>query len=141
MQSFNIEPFVGAHPVRFGMSRAEVLRLLGTPESSYPIWDGSGTTDHWHKLGINVGYDNDRVVMHVGFRPGGCELYLRGNLLWSAEEQPDPNEKLLRIDPAPVQSVGILIYPALGISTSGYHNGDENQLSLAVSPVGTWDDV
>ena len=48
---------------------------------------------------------------------------------------------LLRRDPAPVESLGILIYPALGICTSGYHDGDEAQLALTASPIGTWDDV
>ncbi len=141
MFSFNIEPFVGALPVRFGMFRAEVHGLLGTPEASHPVWNRSGTTEYWNKSRINVGYDNDGVVRHVGFCPAGCELLLRGTLLWSLNEQPDPNEQLLRIDPTPVESVGILIYPALGISTTGYHDGDENQLALAISPAGEWDDV
>jgi hypothetical protein len=139
--SFNIEPFVGALPVRFGMHRTAVHRLLGPPEASHPIWDGSGTTDYWNQSRINVGYDNDGVVKHVGFCPGGCELSVCGTLLWSLDEQPDPNPHLLRRDPAPVESVGILIYPALGISTSGYHDGDEAQLALTASPAGTWDDV
>ena len=43
--AFDIEPFVGALPVRFGMNRSEVHRLLGGPEASHPIWDQSGTTD------------------------------------------------------------------------------------------------
>ena len=37
--------------------------------------------------------------------------------------------------------VGILVYSALGISTSGYHDGDEAQLSLTASAHGTWEDV
>jgi hypothetical protein len=139
--AFNIEPFVGALPVRFGMHRSEVHRLLGPPEASHPIWDESGTTDYWNHSRINVGYDNAGIVMHVGLCPGGCELSLRGTLLWSLEHQPDPNPPLLRLDPTPVESVGILIYPALGISTTGYHDDDESQLAVTASPSGTWDDV
>jgi hypothetical protein len=139
--AFNIEPFIGALPVRFGMHRSEVHRLLGAPEASQPIWDRSGTTDFWNESRINVGYDNAGIVKHVGFGPGGCELALCGTSLWSLDKQPDPNPELLRRDPAPVESVGIMIYPALGISTSGYHDGDEAQLALTVSPSGTWDEV
>src|SRR6516164_11190212 len=105
MQTFNIVPFVGALPVRFGMHRSEVHRLLGDPEASIPIWDRSGSTDFWNESRIHVGYDNDGIVKHVGFCPGGCELLLRGALLWSIDEQPDPNERLLQIDPSPVESV------------------------------------
>src|SRR5215831_15641166 len=121
--SFNIEPFVGALPVRFGMRRSEVHRLLGPPEASNPIWNRSGTTDYWNQSRINVGYDNDGVVNHVGFRPGGCDVSVCGTLLWSLDQQPDPNPDLLRRDPAPMESVGILIYPTLGICTTGYHDG------------------
>jgi hypothetical protein len=42
---------------------------------------------------------------------GGCELSVSGTLLWSMEEQPDPNPHPLRRDSAPVESDGILIYP------------------------------
>jgi hypothetical protein len=128
--AFNIEPFVGALPVRFGMHRSEVHRLLGPPEASHPIWGPSGTTDYWNESRINVGYDIEGVVKHVGFCPGGCELSLCGTLLWSLEDQPDPNPHLLLRDPAPAESLGILIYPALGISTSGYHDGDEAQIGV-----------
>jgi hypothetical protein len=141
MHSFDIQPFVGALPIRFGMTRLEVHEFLSTPEASQPIWDGSGTTDFWSQSRIIVGYDNNGIVKHVGFRPGGCNLSLSGALIWSIEEQTDPNFQLLRIDAAPVESLGILIYPAIGISTTGYHDGDENQLCIAVSPAGTWDDV
>ncbi len=81
--AFNIEPFVGALPVRFGMHRTEVHRLLGPPEASHPIWDRTGTTDHWNESRINVGYDNAGIVKHVGFGPGGFELSVCGTLLWS----------------------------------------------------------
>lgn len=139
--TFDIEPFVGAHPVQFGMQRADVHHVLGPPEASHPIWDKSGTTDFWNESRINVGYTNEGVVNHVGFCPGGCTLLLRGVQLWSLAGQPDPNPALLRLEPTPLESVGILIFPALGVSTSGYHDGDEAQLSVTVSPAGRWDDV
>lgn len=138
--AFDIVPFVGALPVRFGMSRAEVHRLLGPPDASHPIWDGEGTTDSWIDPRFNIGYDGGQAVNHVGFCPGGCDLALCGVPLWSQIEQPDPNSALLRLDPTPLEMVGILFYPALGISSAGYHDGDESQLSLTTSPAGTWDD-
>jgi hypothetical protein len=138
--AFDIEPFIGALPVRFAMHRSEVHRLLGPPTASDPIWDGSGTSDYWYECRFNVGYDNGGLVKHVGFCPGGCELSVCGTLLWSLDEQPDPNPQLLRRDPSPVESLGFLIYRGLGISTAGYHDGDSAQLALTASPIGTWDD-
>jgi len=139
--AFNIEPFVGAHPIRFGMSRAEVHQLLGEPESSQAVWGGSGTTDFWNESRISVGYDTDGIVNHVGFVPGGCELQLLNAPLWSLDMQPDPNPELMRRDMTPVESVGILYFRDLGISTTGYHDDDENQRALSVMPHGAWDVV
>lgn len=127
--------------MRFGMRRADVHGLLGKPEASRPIWDKSGVTDFWSASRINVGYDNDTLVKHVGFSPGGYELLVRGQRLWSTAEQPDPNPFLLRLDPAPVESLGFLIFVALGVSTSGYHDDDEAQLAVTVSPPGKWDNA
>ena len=36
---FDIEPGVGALPIRFGMHRDQVRRLIGAPEASTTIWD------------------------------------------------------------------------------------------------------
>lgn len=141
MFSFNIEPFVGALPIRFGMNRAKVHELLGTPEASHAIWDRSGTTDYWNESRVNVGYDNQDIVNHVGLAPGGCELFLNGNVIWSVETQPDPNGELLHLDPAPLETMGILVFTALGISTGGYHDSDDAQRSLTVSPAGAWDEI
>ena len=42
---FDIRPHVGALPVTFGMHRDEVHRVLGTPETSAPIWNKSGFSE------------------------------------------------------------------------------------------------
>jgi hypothetical protein len=68
-------------------------------------------------------------------------LSLRDRQLWSIAEQPDPNPLLLHLDPTPLESVGILIFPGLGVSTSGYHDDDEAQLSVTASRAGTWDEI
>jgi hypothetical protein len=139
--AFDIEPFVGAHPIRFGMSRMEVHQLLGQPESSQTVWDGNGTIDYWNGSLVNIGYDLTEMVNHIGFAPGGCELRLLDSLLWTTVNQPDPNPELLRRDADSVESVGILYFRDLGISTTGYHDDDVSQRAIAVSPRGAWDDV
>lgn len=139
--TFDIVPFVGPLPVRFGMLRDEVHALLGSPESSHPIWNKSGTTDYWNASRINVGYHNDGTVKHVGFSPGGYSLLLSGRGIWSSADQPDPNPFLLEHDPAPVEYAGFLIFRAIGVTTTGYHDDDEAQVAVTVSPAGTWDEL
>src|SRR4051812_23894249 len=103
---FNIQPFIGALPVVFGMQRKRVHEILGKPESSHPIWNGSGLSEYWQDAGVVVGYNNEGVVNHLGFSPGRCELRFLDSLLWSPADQPDPNPTLLRQDRTPLEALG-----------------------------------
>jgi hypothetical protein len=137
---FDIEPGVGALPIRFGMQRAEVRSLLGPPETTTTTWDKSGTSDYWFRSTVTVGYDLDGIVDHVGFSPGGYELCLKGSVLWTAGEHPDPNPVLLRTDPDPVERLGFLVFNRVCVTTTGYHDDDEFQRALTVYPPGKWDE-
>jgi hypothetical protein len=137
---FDIEPGVGALPIRFGMHRDQVRRLIGAPEGSTTIWDKSGTADFWLRSCVNVGYDNNAIVNHVGFCPGEFELWLNASIIWSAEEHPDPNPLLLRADPTPGERLGFLVFNRLCVTTTGYHDDDESQRALTVFPPGKWDE-
>jgi hypothetical protein len=131
---FDIQPYVGALPITFGMPRAEVHRLLGPPESSHPIWNGSGVAEHYSRARYNVGYTSAGVVDHLGFSPGGAELFFQGRPLWTAEAQPDPNPLLLELDPEPVEFVGFWFFLAIGVTSTGYHDDDPAQRAIAVFP-------
>lgn len=131
---FDIVPHVGALPITFGMRRDEVHRLLGPPEVSTPIWDGSGTSDSYSQAQYNVGYDNSGVVDHIGFGPGEFELTIQGRVIWTPSHQPDPNPILLALEPEPVEYVGFWAFLILGVMTGGYHDGDRSQRALAVFP-------
>jgi hypothetical protein len=134
---FDIQPYIGALPITFGMSRAEVHRLLGTPESSFPIWDGSGVSEHYAQARHNVGYTNDGLVNHLGFSPGGAELSILGRPIWTVSSQPDPNPILLAFDPAPLELVGFWFYLAIGVTSTGYHDDDPAQRAVTVFPRGS----
>jgi hypothetical protein len=136
---FDIEPGVGALPVRFGMPKSQVRALLGPPEGSTTIWDNSGTVDFWFRSTVNVGYDNDGLANHLGFSPGDFELTFRGTVIWSLCEQPDPNLVLLRFDPAPFERLGFLVFNGLGVTTTGYHDDDEPQRALTIYLPAKWD--
>ncbi len=110
-------------------------------EATHPIWNRSGITDYWNGSRVSVGYDNHDTANHVGLIPGGCELSLLGTTLWSSDVQPDPNWELLKSDPAPLEELGFLVFTAVGVGTTGYHDGDDGQRSLSVSPAATWDEV
>jgi hypothetical protein len=129
---FDIQPYTGALPVAFGMRRAEVHKLLGSPESSFPIWDGSGVSESYARSRYNVGYDNTGVVNHIGFSPGAIELTIQGQPIWTPDEQPDPNPVLLALDPDPMEFVGFWFFVVIGVTTTGYHDDDRSQRAVTV---------
>ena len=139
MIDLDIQPYLGALPLEFGMPRAEIHALLGTPWRSMPIWNRTGITDYWLQATLNAGFGVDGLLKHVGCAAGPFTLRLHGHVLWSPELHPDPNPALLRYDPAPVTALGFLVFPALGVTTTGFHDDDPAQEALTVFPRGAWD--
>lgn len=129
---FDIRPYVGALPITFGMGREQVHVLLGPPETSHPIWDGSGVSEHYNSARYNVGYTNAGMVNHLGFSPGGAALSILGQTLWTADDHPDPNPVLLTLDPAPLECVGFWFFLAIGVTSTGYHDDDPSQRAVTV---------
>lgn len=131
---FDIQPYVGALPILFGMHRDEVQRLIGPPESKSTIWDGRGTCEYYAQSQYNVGYDNAGLVTHLGFGPGVAELRILGRVLWSVDDQPDPNVLLLSLDSEPLELFGTWIYLKIGVTTTGYHDDYHEHEALTVFP-------
>ena len=136
---FEIRPFEGALPIRFGMSREEVHDILGSPETLGSLRSIKATNDEWSRYGLNVRYHLEGGVAHIGFRSGQCELRLADCVIWTPGEEIDPNWTLLSLDPAPRELLGFLIFTTLGVTTTGYHNGDLSQCALGVFSQGEWD--
>ncbi len=135
---FEIDPAIGAKPVLFGMERAQVHSILGTPESTSKNYKET-VSDNWLESKINVGYDFQGTVNYVGFKPGSYDLILKGNVIWSATKHSDPNPILLKLDPNPVERLGFLIFNGISITTTGYHDNDRFQQALTVYPAGAYD--
>jgi hypothetical protein len=139
MSSFDIWPYVGALPLAFGIPRVEVHALLGRPEFTSPPTEWRSLCDSWEGATIQVGYDTESKLNHVGFGPGTFSLLLQGSEFWSASEHADPNPFLLRFDPDPLEILGFLIFDRIGVTTTGYHDDDDNDRAITVYPRGAWD--
>ncbi|MHC5538259.1 hypothetical protein ACYOEI_08525 [Singulisphaera rosea] len=131
---FDIQPYSGAHPVKFGMSRDAVYKILGTPESSMSTWEDRGIAEHYNEARIIMCYMNDLFVNHVGFAPGGAEISIHNRPIWTINSHPDPNLILLALDPNPVEFVGLWFFLALGVTSTGYHEDDPSQCAVTVFP-------
>jgi hypothetical protein len=132
MNTFDIQPYIGALPVRFGMSRVEVRALL--PQSAQTV--GQQLDDCFGL--VRVGCEHEAVV-ELGFGPGGFWLHFSGHELWTPQQQPDPLPFLLRLDSHPLEIHGFLVFRELGVTVTGYHDDDESQRAITCFVRGRWD--
>ena len=140
-RGFDLRPFVGALPIRFGMSKQDVQAILGAPERSQARFQDKGIREFRFKAGVVIGYDVAGGVEDVEFMSECPELSVLGEAYRTPEMRDDPNRLLIRHDPDPVETNGILVFLKLGISTGGYHDNSENESSrtITISRAGTWD--
>lgn len=139
-QPFEIIPYIGALPLRFGMTTEDAHSLLGTPQNTSTIWDKTGFSHSWADPNLNIGFSNENALNHVGFIPRGCCVSLKGTCIWTRESCVDPNPILLRFDPHPRECYGFLVYHEIGITTTGFHDDDPSQHSLCIFTRGAYDD-
>lgn len=140
MRSFDLRPFEGAAPILFGMSRKDVIEILGSAGSSGRTFEGAEYDTWGPGSEINVGYATDGTVDHVGLSPGPFELHLQGTLIWNPNSDIDPNPFLLELDPEPVECDGFLLFTKLGIGTTGYHDDEPSEWALSIAPKGGFDE-
>jgi hypothetical protein len=131
---FVLDPFVGALPLRFGMTATEVRALM----PSGP-WSRGATRDDFRELGVN--YDPHGLAAEFCLVPGKVELTFGDDVLLGPGAVPDLVAVLRVHDPAPLEYLGFLVFPKLGVNITGFHDGDRSQLAFNVFRRGFWDEL
>lgn len=129
-------PYIGALPLRFGMSRAKVKAVIGA--EPHPRFSRA-TRDHFDALSVN--YDSDGLSAEFCLFPEKVRVVFDGIVLLGDGGVTNPVPVLLDRDPEPVESLGFLVFPGLGVNITGFHDGDESQLAFNVFRRGFWDDT
>jgi hypothetical protein len=133
ISTFTLEPYVGATPVRFGMTASEVKQVLGPPSqvSSNYLGEQEESRD-----GVKIRYSKeDQTVVELSFLPTVNLIFDSKNLF----QQTDPIRIIVGFDPDPYEWVGFVIFLALGVTITGYHDSDLAQRSITVFSRGRWD--
>jgi hypothetical protein len=131
--AFDLIPYVGSLPIRFGMTPAEVREALGEPDSVTSNRKGE-RDERRGETNVRYGSNNQNVV-ELAFGPHVPVLYKGVSLF----EDPRALATLARDDPAPVEVLGFLLFLGLGIALTGVHDRDPNQLAISVFERGRWD--
>lgn len=134
---FEIESFVGALPLRFGMTPEQVVSVLGEPGSRSTHFLGGRSFSYYAPgYDITVGFDKESdLAWHFGFGRLSTVRF-RGLDVFG---DPEAWKSIVRLSSDCHEWVGLVILCDLGIQFSGFHDNNPSQLAVVVFPQGRYD--
>lgn len=131
---FDLQPLVGPSPIRFGMSEEQVDDLLGKPQTKSVNSRNEQKWDYDEFI-VTFGSIGEGVV-EVAFLPE-AEISLFGINLFGDQEA---FAKVLALNEEAFEDYGFIVFPALGLAFSGFHDEDEENKAVGIFVRGRWDD-
>ena len=123
---YELLPYVAVGPLRFGMTTAEVESVMGTP---LRISATSRREPRYRYPEFNAVFALTGGLAEVSFFDTAHVLIEAVDIF----ETPWPLQHLLKLDPGPLEDVGFLLLPKLGIMCTGFHNYDDRTLTALAS--------
>ena len=117
--TFNIDPYIGAGPIKFGMTKAQVAKILGKPEHSGKTY--TGRTDE-RRGPIAIRYNKKGKVDEISFLDT-VSVTFDGQDLFNSPK----GLKFLETKEKPVSSYGFKIFFSLGIAVTGISKKKEEK--------------
>jgi hypothetical protein len=130
---FEIVSYVGAKPLLFGMTEAQADRFVGQPLSKRLNFRGELDAQYeWCSIRFDP---QNGTLLEVGFTSFAhvkvCGLDL--------SRDPDAFRKIIQQDSCPYELHGFVVLLDLGITLTGFHDRDPNQLAVTAFTRGRWD--
>ena len=128
-----IIPYKSVGPIAFGMTVAEIHAAIGQPFLTDTSYIGD-TVLRYKNLNAVV---SAAGLVEVGLLPE-MPTFLMGISIFSS---PSAFFDLCRRDGAPQECLGFVVLLNLGITMTGFHDGDEAQKAVTVFALGRWDSM
>ncbi len=139
---FEFVPLVGALPLKFGMTKAEVAKIIGPPEREAEEDDDDGGHALWSPkkqpgLPLKVFYGKDGKVDEIVFEKSAKGPILKYKKI---KNMLDEGEliKLLSKEDEPQDLSDIVVFLKLGLSTN---NSNKRRKTIAISRRGRWEPI
>jgi hypothetical protein len=140
---FELFPYVGAGPLKFGMLSTQVEKILGIAEES--INHRGQRVEHRGFLTLGYSKGGDCKLNHIGFgrqmvgvRYGALKIFSEP---YDMRHQHHVLRALCAEDGAPRFSLGFVILFNLGFAMTGFQDKEEDDLTFVAFPKGGWDFV
>jgi hypothetical protein len=135
--NFELQPFIGAFPLEFGMAVDDVKTALGIDCIESADFLG-GMCLNYNRPGfaITIGFDKDsKLATHFGLgRPS--IVHFRGLDVFG---DTTAWQSIVRMSSDCHEYVGFIICCDLGLQLSGFHDGDDSQLGISMFLQGRYD--
>lgn len=135
MATFEIVPFVGAEPLRFGMTPGDAHALLGEPRSSSLNRRGELDEDYPE---LSTGYSKaDGTLVELGFVSLASVVFRGIDVFNDAQAL----SVLTRADGGPLEGLDFIVFPSLGIALADFFSEQESDRAITVFARGRWTDL
>lgn len=139
--SYEISPYVGVGPLRFGMTPAQTLQILGAPRFSRR--DAHRLRQMYGLAGPALTFraaagSEEVELAEIGFARTAADIVYRGTNLFTGK-RPAVVSLLCSEDPEPKEIAGTLVFARLGITLTGFHSGPEESMAVTAFALGIWD--
>lgn len=109
-----IRPHLGIGPIKFGMTRYTVRKILEKPYQEFmKTPDSKVATDDFREFHFHVYYDDDLLCRAVELFPGS-KATLDGHRL-AGQTYQQVSSLLCKIDPEPIVNLSVVTFEKLGI--------------------------
>ena len=138
-----IEPYVGVGPLRFGMTPEQVHEAAGDPSYvNHTAGRMRNTTREEYPFGAILVYEGptgDRRLVEMTFTPD-CKDLVYGDVHVFGAHPREVFRALLANDPRAGEYVGVIVFPELGLSATGFPKDDESERTLTAFEPGRMDE-
>jgi hypothetical protein len=130
---FQIVSYVGAPPLRFGMTLAQVESVVGVPRKT--IINKLGEMDAQYE-GFSVRHSKvSGSLVEIGLLPEAHVFFEDLDLF----RQRDAWRDLVLRDSSPYEYCGFIILLELGLTLTGFHDNNREQMAVTAFTKGRWE--
>jgi len=134
---FELLPYFGAPPLKFGMSQMEVINILGFPKVNFKTKGFQGAQlryDHY-----TLAFEPGGALVHIGFSARTtAEVRCLGVELFHDDRAFDI---LLAADGCPYVSLGFIYLLSLGLRLGGFHTEADEGKTVSMFGKGACDNL
>lgn len=140
MQEHIIMSYVGVGPLKFGMTRDEVHKILGAPLSVKKSRFFDESREFWSENGLQLTFsDTGEGLLEIGLYPNLPNVQLNGLKLFEV-----PGAYAFKVlhgwDDAPLTRTGATIFLKLGLAAGGFLDDEGSDKSVVAFTRGRWDE-